>query len=451
MLLTLMLDLLLLVAKTAGLDSLLDEFDHDGQVTCIKHISQAEYRNGRAHADVNECALMCLMYDDCAFIQWDYPNNELDPCDLAVTCLGFSEHQTCNTYTRSANARSWLAVPQISSMPGMLAFNHKTSGVNSIGHTGLMRNMAEDVCAMHCLLTYCVLALWVARNGDCYFQFSGAGNNLLDSASGFHSNVHLKAVLASCTPDFSCYAILSYQNGQKKTMAKKLCQDAGGHLVEFESQGELDSVSSNRLFVMLQAPLWLGVSYKDGQWHGEKSGSVVTVLPWVAGPPAEVSDGTPLVVDPNNNWTINTANDNDNAFPFCELTTITMTTRSQPMNYLTDGDLATCFTPHMSSEAAGTTLQTTHLNPAGPSQILVKVHGDGIVCSQNVHVWQMVDGNNSNGGMYLSLCQLTGSYIWQQKQLCLFTCGCNATHVCSAAYLRMDYTTGFSVCEFAIL
>ena len=446
MLLIRVLALILMVAKIADLDSLVGDFDSVGQVTCNKSISQDEYRNGRAHADISECALMCLMYDDCAFIQWDYPDNDWDPCDLALNCNGFSDHETCDTYTRRANASSWLDVPQISSMPGMLAFNLKESSGHDIGR---MKNMAEDVCALHCLLTECVLVVWYLVSGECWFKFSGAGNILQDSYPD--SNVHLKAVIASCMPGFGCYALLSFQNGQTKAMAKKHCQDAGAHLVEFESQDELDSVSSNELFAMLRAPLWLGVSYKDGQWHGEKSGSVVTVLPWGAGPPAEVSEGTPLVVDPNNNWAISTANENDKAFPFCELTTITMTTRGQPMNYLNDGDLATCFTPQMSSEAAGTTLQTTHLNPARPSQILVKVHGDGIVCSQNVHVWQMVAGNNNGGGTHLSLCQLSGSYIWQQMQLCLFSCDCDDTHMCSAAYLRMDYTTGFSVCEFAIL
>ena len=143
--------------------------------------------------------------------------------------------------------------------------------------------------------------------------------------------------------------------------------------------------------------------------------------------------------------------DDDKAFPFCEFPTITMTTRGQPMPYLNDGDLNTCFTPQTSSEAAGTTMKTIHLNPAKPAQIMVKVHGDGIVCSETVQVGQIIPGKNNCGGIYMSACQLTGSYIWEQKQLCLFMCGCDDTHVCSAAYLRMAYTTGFSICEFQVL
>ena len=452
MLLSFLLDLTLFFGTTAGQASIVDSFTLTQGSHCPAALG---YRQGKAHVDEAECALLCLMDADCAHFQWDYPNNPSNPCWLRDAC-DFASHHSTNTYSRNSNTTdtAMLTVPDINEfgeMPGMVVFTELDySGFDY----GLMRNMDEAACVFHCLLTDCVTSVW-SPSRDCYFKSFGGGSSFVARAA---VNTHTKAVIAGCVSGYSCYVLLTYQNGQNKETASQHCQNAVGHLAEFDSQEELDAVIADGRFGVLRAPLWLGVHYTAGQWKGEKSESVVTVLPWLIGQPASTDDGTPATVDPLSSWGFATAADSDTAFPFCELTAITMTTRGESLKYLNDGDLTTCFTPQTSSEASATTLKTTHLSAAGPSQILVKVHGDGIVCSQNthernVHVWQVKIGNNnsSNDSIALSACQLAGRYIWQQKQLCLFTCGCDDTHVCSAAYLRMGYTTGFSVCEFQIL
>ena len=345
----------------------------------------------------------------------------------------------------------------------MIAFNGQDCPSFDYGD---MKNMDEDACALHCLLTDCVTVSWNAQERQWWFKEYGGSGDFFQVKSS--TNSYLKAVIAACVPGYSCYALLTYENGQNKETASQNCQDAGGRLAVFDSQEELDAVVADGRFDVLRAPLWLGVQYTAGQWKSEKSESVVTVLPWLNGQPAITTEGTPTTVDPLNSWGFAAAADTIIAFPFCEFTVITMKTTGEPLKNLNDGDLTTCFTSLTASEALGTTLKTIHPSAAGPSQILVKVHGDGIVCShniheRNVHVWQMKAGNSSsnnnnnnnndsnNDSIPLSACQLTDSYIWQQKQLCLFTCGCDSTHVCSAAYLHMGYNTGFSVCEFQVM
>ena len=457
MLLRVIFELFLVFEKTVGQASILDSF----HATEAVHCPIGGYRQGKAHIDDNECALMCLMYEDCAYFQWDYPANAQDPCWLRDACDFSPTCATCTTYTRT-NKTNWVEVPDISDMPGMIAFNGENYPTFDYGN---MKNMDEDACALHCLLTDCVTVAWNVPIRKCWFKEYGGGGDFFVVKSD--TNSHLKAVIAACVPGYSCYALLTYQNGQNKETATQHCQDAGGHLAVFDSQEELDAVVADGRFGVLRAPLWLGVHYTTGQWQAENTGSVVTVLPWLTGQPAITTEGTPATVDPLNSWGFAAAADSDIAFPFCEFTALTMKTIGESLNNLNDGDLTTCFTPLTPSEALGTTLKTIHPSAADPSQILVKVHGDGIVCSQNihernVHVWQMKAGNNNNNNnndndnsnndsIPLSACQLTGSYMWQQKQLCLFTCGCDSTHVCSAAYLRIGYTTGVSVCEFQVL
>ena len=210
-------------------------------------------------------------------------------------------------------------------------------------------------------------------------------------------------------------------------------------------------MSEDERFEVVLGPLWLGVHYKAGQWQGEKSGAMVTALVWNDGEPAFANESTSVTIVHSNAWRMaTTVNDEEKAFPFCEFSAITRTTTDKPMTQLNDGNLATCFTPQTTSEAAGTTLKTLRLSAISVSQMM-KAHGDGIICSSNVDVWHGAADEKEGGGTYLSACQLTGSYVWQQKQLCLFTCTCDYTGPCRAVYLRMEYTTDISICEFQVM
>ena len=214
---------------------------------------------------------------------------------------------------------------------------------------GGLQNADEAICVLHCLLTDCVTVAF-GLNKECWFKSKGGGSNL---GSNTARNTYLKAAFAGCVHGYSCYALLTYQNGQNKAKARKHCRDAGGHLVEFDGQDELDAVKADGRFGVLRAPLWIGVHYTAGQWQGEKSGSVMTVLPWLINQPASTDEGTSVILNPLNSSGFATAANSETAFPFCELSAITMTNRGQSMNHLNDGDLTTCFTPQTPSEAAG--------------------------------------------------------------------------------------------------
>ena len=401
------------------------------------------FRHGKAHIDVEECALICLQYDDCPYFHWDYPGNTNAPCFLRNAC-NFVSHSTSITYTRLDTPTNWLTVPDISNMPGMLTFTSKYFDGNNYG---LMNNMDANVCAFHCLITDCAATVYGSSRTCVFNSQSGVGS--LNSNTAY--TVYVRAVTMGCVPGYSCYALLSFEDGQTKTTAKDQCGNAGGHLVEFNSQDELNAMKADGRFDVFTAPLWMGIHYTAGQWQGENSHSAISILPWLAGQPTSASEGTSVTVDPVNSWGFATASDISTAFPLCEYSALTMTTRGQQMNELNDGSLTTCFTPQSPSEAAGTTLKTLHLSAAVVSQIMVKVHGDGIVCSQNVRIWQMITGNDTRSGAVFFPCQLTASYVWQQKQLCLFSCQCVDTDACSAAYLRLNYTSGISICEFRVM
>ena len=401
----LLCEVLFIAHSVVGEQSILDSFVVTEGTHCP---SGTVLGHGKSREQADDCALMCLMTKDCTHFQWNYPDNPTVPCYLKDACE-FAAHSTGDTYTQ-ANDINWVTVPGITAMPGMTAFNENSYGNFEYGK---MKDIAEEVCVLHGLLSDFVSVTWSKSSRNCAFKTQGGGNNLNPNSL---INTHIKAVIAGCVPHHSCYALLTHQNGQTKATADTYCRTAGGHLAESASQEELAAVNADGRFAVLGAPLWLGIQFTSGQWQSEEPGSVLTALPWLAGQPASTTEGTPVIIDPLSSWGVATATDGDTAFPFCEFPAITMTTTGDRMNHLNDGDLTTCFTPQTSSEAVGTTFKTAHLNPASPSQILVKVHGDGIVCAQNVHVWQMVAGNTDSGDTYLSACQLTGSYIWQQMQ-----------------------------------
>ena len=102
-----------MIGKAVGQDSILDSFEARSQVHCP---ASGMGPFGKAHPDVNECALLCLMYDDCSHFEWNHPTSEINPCYIKTGC-GFASHSTADTYTR-ANSNNWLIVPDISEMPG---------------------------------------------------------------------------------------------------------------------------------------------------------------------------------------------------------------------------------------------------------------------------------------------------------------------------------------------
>ncbi len=66
-------DLLLVIGKLLGQHSILDSFVEKSQTHCRTPSTKGI---GKTHADVEECVLMCLMYDDCSHFSWNYPNSE---------------------------------------------------------------------------------------------------------------------------------------------------------------------------------------------------------------------------------------------------------------------------------------------------------------------------------------------------------------------------------------
>ena len=430
------------------ISTILDEFTLTSNSHCSGSPPGAQIRHGNVE-NSEQCALLCLEYEDCQHFQWDHAQSQR--CSLKDVC-DFAVHSTCNTYsTDKALAR--LEVPDISRMPGMITLiDRDSSGFDY----GLMYNMDENVCAMHCLLiAHCVASLWLTElfshpnpsisPKNCYLKNRAGGRFTTLS----NLNSHMKAVVSGCVPGFSCYAILAHEDGQTRDQAVNHCASIGGHLAEFDSQEELDAVKDAGTFDAYSRPLWLGIKLQAGQWIGETSGSAAPVLPWAPGQPGS---HTSVTIDPHSSWQLSTTSATDIAFPMCELESITTTNSGQAVPNVNDGNVATCFT--LQTPFTGNLLTTRHLNPGSPQSILVKVHGDGIMCSSpktmNIHVLQSVVFASGSLGSYTQSCPHTGGYIWQQKQLCLFQCTCQAD-TCDEVHLMLDTATSVSICEFQIL
>ena len=427
---------------------------------------------GNAHGKEEGCALMCLLYDKCttsASQVWDrctaisLTDHATESCRVLDACVpAAGENGTTYIVTNSTDGSNWVQVEY--PVPGMERFDRLLSS----GHdNGAMWGMAEDVCVLHCLLTDCPAATW-SVDGTCTYK-SAAAVTASDDYTEEELYTHVRTVTAGCIHGYSCYALLTHQNGQSRQTAHEQCVQVGGHLVEFNSYEERDAVMADGRFGVVWGPLWLGIKYTGGQWVGDVSGMIYDDLPWADGQPASTNEGQAAFVNPRYGWTFKTSSDNNpKTNPFCELFfAITMTTTGRMMQELNDGDINTCFKPARPAEAAGTTLKTSNLSPASANKYLVKVHGDGLVCmknttNNNIRVWQELKKKSNNGiyninnsgsgwSSHMTTCDVTGSYMWHGKPLCLYMCQCDEKRDCSVAYVRMDYTASVTICELQVL
>ena len=423
------------------------EYTYEGLNEC----QATMYREGKHGNDDSEvCALMCLMYEDCRYFQWD-PAYIQKPCWLISDCDILS-HATCHLHKKKPNALSlsWKAglIP-----PGLT----KYQDTDCYGYNGgTMANMDEDVCHLSCLLNEKCLGFVYGTNRNCY---SKTRCGKLSSLSNFVT--YLKKRQAICISGHSCYAVFSDKDGVSRSEAQSTCAMIGGRLADFVSNNELNALSQKSKFSFWKQRLWIDLKMSGSQWKWVTSDATAVLdTKWADTEPTLSSEGIAVTVDPFTSWKFYTANPTTyKGYPLCELPHITQIWSSNipyPIHILSDGNLETCYSPPTMMAAANIFLTTTRLNPDGEASTLVKVHGSNIVCNSsmfdnNVYIMNAVAVDVAGGKYKYKVCQVYAGYEWRGKWLCLYECNCPPAMPCEVVYLKMDLDPGISICEFTVL
>ena len=188
--------------------------------------------------------------------------------------------------------------------------------------------------------------------------------------------------------------------------------------------------------------------------------ALATGINWESSEPSLTSEGTVATVDPFAAWQYFAVDPvSYSGYPLCELPHITQIWSGNtpfPIHILSDGDLDTCYSPPTMMAAASLRLTTARLNPDGEKSMLVKVHGDNIIClasqgDSNLYVMNAVKTDVVNGKYRYRMCTLYAGYTWRGKQLCLYECNCGLTDPCKEVYMKTDLDPSITICEFSVL
>jgi len=332
---------------------------------------------------------------------------------------------------------------------------HVLDGMDQWGDdTGQMSNMDWQQCFFHCLIIGCKAVAWLTDTHSfphiCHYKSKVGG-----ATEDANINVYIKAVDRACVAGFSCYVLLTKDDGKGQQEAATMCEAIGATLAEFETRAEVDALLSAGVFKDYNRGLWVGLQYNSTAWTWTNAGPA-TWIPWKNNQPTSTLGVNSVIADPNDMWKLTSGE--TRGFPLCELPgAVSQVRNGAGMRELCDDNLSTCFTPTSRRQAASTILQTQNML-LGSFHMIVKVQGDcdvdytSDVTRASFHVMVAAVLGSSEGQLY-HFCERLGCYLWKSKQLCLYQCQCQQTELCKAAFLKINYTAANipTICEFVVL
>ena len=409
-----------------------------------------------ASANLEECKLLCAQYETCIGFVWS-PQTPEKQCRLKRTCsVQAGAPYTYYQKTSSVSNMGWADGPDI---PGLVTYQDVVC--DSDADMTHAPTIGSNKCAMMAVLAGWHGATWQENSQSCY-QRMNCGN--FKTATN-PQTTYVPHRRFRCIPGFSCYVLFRKNNNNKNGVlyseAKAMCGSIGGYLANLYP---LEEVNTVRLESELVQMVWVGMQKVGTSWKWLNDGVPQVDVNWEPGEPNATFNGTPVALS-EQTWTFKSMSSSTaRAHALCELQSITKMVRGglmipgdlndphHTLYFLNDGDVNTCFNPGNDNNVMNMKLVTKWLNPDGDTSTFVKIHGEGIVCDNDINNSNIVvmTTADSNMGLY-NLCGLHAGYQWQGKQLCLYLCQCLVIEPCDNISLRFVAAAKYKICEFGVV